>query len=61
MAKDTPEITVAPRTPASELNSKFISENNIELYTEELARKIRVISDGSIIIDKTGILARYIK
>jgi hypothetical protein len=61
MAKDTPEITEAPRTPASELISKFISENNIELYTEELARKVRVISDGSIIIDKPGILARYIK
>jgi hypothetical protein len=59
MAKDTPEATVKPS--ASELVSKFLLENNIELYTEELARRVRVISDGSIIIDKPGILARYTK
>jgi hypothetical protein len=60
MAKDTPEA-VPSKPSASELVSKFLLENNIELYTEEIARKIRVISDGSIIVEKPGILARYTK
>ncbi len=62
MAKDTPEVaTETPKAPAGELVSKFLQENNIELYAEDLGRKVEIISDGSIIVEKPGMLARYVK
>jgi hypothetical protein len=60
MATVAPEVEVI-KTPANDLVSKFLQDNNIELYTEDLSRKVKMISDGSIIVEKPGILARYIK
>ena len=62
--KPTPGVNNAPvpqeKLTANELLNNFLLENNITLMLDTLDADIKVISDGSIIIGKPKITAKYI-
>jgi len=49
----------AAKPSANELLNKFLLENNITLMLDTLDADIKVISDGSIIIGKPRITAKF--
>jgi len=54
-----PQETQEKKLTANELLNKFLLENNITLMLDTLDADIRVISDGSIIIGKPRITAKF--
>ena len=54
-----PQDTPVVKASANELLNKFLLENNLVLMVDTLDLNIQTVSDGSIIIGKPRITAKY--
>lgn len=67
-SKSTTPTTVSPliqkttrnRIPAMDIVEGFLRKTNIVLYTDPLLKGVKTISDGSLILEKPAIFAKYL-
>jgi len=54
------EVSNSPKT-ANQILREFLLKHNIELFQTDLKNSIKTVSDGSILIDKPIVEARFIE